>query len=474
MSESDRPIWAIRLESERTQRGWGKWDMARHLFSASGIANPATKQVKGLARQITRWEAGTHCPQDWAGTIADLFGVAADALFPPPLREPARMGLDDPYVAGGTRFDFGPVPPKQWPAFQDRMAAECIVTLGSNSDVGADDVRRRAAIQLLTTLGASASAAPLHRIADLLLTAAPRDLSEWHLACVDHLHAMRTRPPAQAREDLATDLFALGGQLDSAEGDDLTELRRVEAALTMLAAHLSARLAEHGEAIRWWRTARAAADSTGDLDLRLMIRCEEAAMGLYGQRDLGTVLALVRQGERIIGDGPSFWKADFAGTRAKALSLLGQHEQARKALNFSVEYGGPDAPTSILPTVWVSDQPLFTQSWVYAGAGDEAKADRARDLLLAHPRNRGDDTPYAANVRLHEAMCTITKGGIDQGAIQAAHVLDAIPGNRRTQLSSSVGTFVLDAIPLDQRQRPAVREFREVLARTAPKPGSPA
>ncbi|MUN40296.1 hypothetical protein [Actinomadura litoris] len=478
MSESDRPIWAIRLESERTQRGWGKWDMARRLFSASGITNPATKQVKGLARQITRWEAGTHCPQDWAGTIADLFGVAADALFPPPPEVPVRsisqgIGLNDLLRADEMRFDLSPEPLKHRPASQDRLAAECIVALGINPDVG-DSVRRRAVIQLLATLGASAGAAPLHRIADLILTAAPRDLDEWHLACADHLHALRTRPAVQAREDLVSDLLALNGHLAEAKDGYLTELQRVEAVLAMLHAHLSARLAEHGEAIRWWRTARAAADSTGDLDLRLMIRCEEAGVGLYGQRDVGTVLALVRQAEQIAGTAPSFWRADLAGTRAKALSLLGQHGQAIEALNVTVEYGGPDTPPSILPTLWSGSQPLFAQSWVHAGAGNEREADQARDLLLSRPSHRGGETPYAANVRLHEALCTITNGGVDQGATQAAQVLDAVPPGCVTQFTTATGMFILRAVPHEQQQRPAVLEFREVLARTAPKPGSPA
>ncbi|WP_242901811.1 helix-turn-helix domain-containing protein [Actinomadura terrae] len=380
--------------------------------------------------------------------------------------------LDDLLEASGKLVELRPKPPERRQSSQDRIAAECILTLGINSDVG-DSVRRRAAIQLLTVLGANAGAAPLHRIADLLLTSAPRDLDGWHLACIDHLHAMRSRPVAQVREDVARDQIALGGQLDSAKGDGLTELQRVEAVLALLQAHLSAQLAEHGEAVRWYRTACLAADSSGDLDLRLMIRAREAGAGLYGQRDPGTVLKLIRQAERIAGDAPSFWRADLAGARAKALSLLGQHEQALEALNFSVEYGGPDKPTSILPTMWVSDQPLFTQSWVYAGAGNEAKADQARDLLLAHPANLSGVTPYAANVRLHEARCTITKGGIDQGVTQAAQVLDAMPAEHMTQFTTATGTFVLNAVPPEQRQRPAVLEFREVLASTAPKPSRP-
>ncbi|RKS70727.1 helix-turn-helix protein [Actinomadura pelletieri DSM 43383] len=335
-----------------------------------------------------------------------------------------------------------------------------------------DDVKRRAALQLLAALGVSTAtlgAEPLRHLADLALTAEPRDLDDWHLACVDHLHALRTRAATQARKDLVIDLLALDRQLDAAPAGDVTELQRVKGALAMLHAHLLSRLGDHGAAIRWWRTARAASDSSGDLDLRLMVRCEEAGVGLYGQRDVGTVLTLTHSAERIAGDGASFWKADLAGTRAKAFTLLGQHDQAVQALNSYVGYGEPDAPTSILPTLWTDDQAHFAQSWVHAGAGDEAAADRARDLVLA----RSGDRQYAANVRLHEALCTVVQGGIDRGVRQAAIILDTIPAAFRTQMITEVGRTVLNAVPYEQRHRPAVREFRHVLTTTAPKPALP-
>ncbi|MFC4051893.1 hypothetical protein ACFOY4_19575 [Actinomadura syzygii] len=339
-------------------------------------------------------------------------------------------------------------------------------------------MKRRAALQLLTALGISAGtlgAVPLRQLVDLALTAEPRRLDDWHLACVDHLHALRTRPAAQAREDLLVDLLALNRQLRTAPAVDRTELRRVEAALAMLHAHLLSRLGDHGAALRWWRTARTAADASTDLDLRLMVRCEEAGVGLYGQRDAGTVLALTHTAQRIAGDGPSFWKADLAGTRAKALTMLGQHDEANRALTSFVGYGGPDAPTSILPTLWVDDQAYFAQSWVHAGAGNEAAADTARDLVLSHPaaRRQGGASPYAVNVQLHEALCTIVKGGTDRGVRQATTVLDTLPADYRTHLTTETGHMILQAIPHAQRQRPAVRDFRNVLTATAPKPALP-
>jgi hypothetical protein len=61
---------------------------------------------------------------------------------------------------------------------------------------------------LLAGLGLSAVAvtAPLTALTDLARGSEPRNLADWHVAVADHLHALRTRPPAQARDDLALDL----------------------------------------------------------------------------------------------------------------------------------------------------------------------------------------------------------------------------------------------------------------------------
>lgn len=103
---------------------------------------------------------------------------------------------------------------------------------------------------------------------------------------------------------------------------------------------------------------------------------------------------------------------------------------------------------------------------MHAGAGNEAAADTARDRVLA----RAGDWQYGANIRLHEALCTIVNGGADQGARQAASILDALPAAYRTNMITYTGGMVLGRVPLDQQHRPAVRELREVLVRTAPAP----
>ncbi|XVQ88866.1 helix-turn-helix domain-containing protein [Microbispora siamensis] len=281
-----------------------------------------------------------------------------------------------------------------------------------------------------------------------------RAVEDWELARADHLYALRTRPPSQVASDLLVDLLTVRRQLGTAAPAQAVELQRITATLASVRGNALTRLGKHGAALRWWRTARQAADASGDLGLRLMVRGEEAGHGLYGQRDPETVLCLVESAERIAG-GPT---ADLLTTRAKALSLLGRHDEARGTVRALVALasGGVKGDTF---GFWKPDQIHFAESWVYAGAGDEAAADRARQQVLAATR----DYQYDANVRLHEALCTVSKGGVDTGMRQAATVITTLPAAYRSHHIVQTGRMVLQAVPAGQRARKAVGEFREVL-----------
>ncbi|MFB4318081.1 hypothetical protein [Actinomadura sp. 21ATH] len=334
-----------------------------------------------------------------------------------------------------------------------------------------DEMERRRLLQfVILSMGAGGFASlgeTTRQLLNATLTSAPRGIDDWHLACADHLHALRTRPAQEAREDLVLDLLSLQRQLQAPNDEETTELLRVLAALSTLHGNLLTRLGDHGAAIRWWRTARTAADATGDLDLHLMVRRSEAGAGLYGQRDPATVLHLTRQVQEISGSRPSLGAALIAGTQAKALSLLGRHAEAKQVLRGFVNAAPDNWPSDLIPAYWTSDQVHFTQSWVHAAVGEEKAADTARDRVLAHPFL---DYQYTANVRLHEALCTVVNGGADRGSRQATAILDGLPPSYRSHMITEIGRTVLRAIPAEMSERPAVREFAEVLTKTAPTP----
>jgi hypothetical protein len=438
MSAQDDARIGARLRTERKTHHYTVADLAERFREvAPDRIRPQLPALRDIERTIRGHEAGEHSVGPRYRLLYALaYDTTEDRLF-------NQAASATPPLGSVQRTDT----PHDWDEMERRRLLLAALGMGTGAF--------------------SSSGESLRQLLDLTLDSETRSIEDWGQTCVDQLHALRTRPPVEVRNGLSVDLLAIHRQLKTANAKDVPELHRVVAALSTLHANVLTRLGDHGGAIHWWRTARAAADASGDLDARLMVRTEEAGFGLYGQRDLETVLRLIEAAQRLAGNSPSYWNADLAGTRAKALSLLGRHDEAKEALHSFVSFEGGDGRASIFPTLWSLDQPRFAESWVYAGAGNEAEAERARGRVLA--LSRPGDYVYKANVQLHTARCTVVNGGVKEGAQQASAVLDALEPTYRNRLITETGKSVLQAIPLEQRQRPAAREFEEVLTSTAPR-----
>ncbi|MEV7964914.1 helix-turn-helix transcriptional regulator [Sphaerisporangium sp. NPDC088356] len=328
--------------------------------------------------------------------------------------------------------------------------------------IGDDDMERRAALQLLAGLGTlgtfGLSSEPFRQLLDLSFDHPHRALEDWELACADHLHALRTRPPAQVAADLFIDLMAVRGQSQVSTPAEVTELQRITAMLSSLQANALTRLGDHGAAIRWWYSARQAADASGDLALRLLVRAEETGHGLYGQRAPETILRMVRSAQQLT-DKPYL---KLLTTEAKALSMLGRHDEALGTLvtlHKAAEQGGTDRYG-----FWKPDGLHFAESWVYSGVGNDSAAGTAREKVLMVTR----DYVYLVNVQLHSALCTVTQGGIDEGLHQAATAIDAVTPAYRSHHVIETANMVLRAVPPVRRSGPSAIELRKLLAVAPP------
>ncbi|ACY97247.1 helix-turn-helix domain-containing protein [Thermomonospora curvata] len=440
MAEQVRPWWAVRLRNERRARGWTQRDLADRL------AQQVTEQCPELDCLITyikRWESGkSTVSKRYRLALAAAFEVRHDELFAPP------ASVRDETM-------------RQIPATPWDGPARSVENADSSSDW--DEMKRRLLLQLAAVGGAGALAAtgePVRLLLEQILARAPRSVGDWEIACADHLHAIRTRPPAQIRDDLPADLLVLQRQIADPGDQDVTELQRIAAALSTLYANVLTRLGEHGAALRWWRTARDAADASGDLELRVQVRSEEAGFGLYGQRDPVTVLRLTEEARRLAAGRPFAGVASLAGTRAKAFSLLGRHAEAKRELLVLAGSTPHTSSSGPIPNLWREDQVHFAESWVHAAAGNEAEADEARERVLAFK----GDYQYDVNVRLHEALCTVAQGGFEAGARHAATIFDTMPAARHSRMITETGRMILRAVPAEHRDHPAVADFRALLA----------
>lgn len=326
--------------------------------------------------------------------------------------------------------------------------------------------------QLLQLAAAGAGFSALNPAAEPLRQLLQMDLGEghtiedWQLACADHLNAIHTRPPAQARDDLHIDLLELQRQLRNAsDANEIIDLRRVVAALSTLYANLLSRLGEHGAALRWWHTARTAADATGDLHLRLGVQATAAGHILgHGQRTPLTVLRLTDQAQQIAGDARSLGTAFVLCSRAKALSLVGRHAEAQATVNKCRDIMASEPPAaSIMPEVWRmrGGQLEYTELWVNAGTGNEKATADACERVLSVVK----DYQYRTMARLQSALCTVVSGGVDEGLQHAASTIDALPPHYRTNQIDQIGRRILHSVPADKRTHSAAGDLQALLSR---------
>ncbi|GAA1015622.1 hypothetical protein Aple_009390 [Acrocarpospora pleiomorpha] len=326
-------------------------------------------------------------------------------------------------------------------------------TLEGNSSLTEENAtERRRVLQLATSLalGAVGGAEPIRQVFD---RDGGRSAEEWEISCTDHLHALRTLPPTQVVADLVVDLVALRQQMQIAAPADLTELQRTTAALSAIHANALTRLSDHGAAIRWWRTAKQAADASGDRSMSLLVRSEEAGHGLYNQRSPEAVLSLIHSAQHLAGS-PS---VDLMTTEAKALSMLGRHGEALRVIGQAMARAGTMKGDSL--GFWSPDQLRFAASWVYSAAGEESQASEPGTTVLASTR----DYVYRANIMLHRALSTVVNGGTTEGAQQAAPVIADVPPAYRSGHILATGRMVLRAVPLSQHDQARVGELRDLL-----------
>ena len=92
----ERPVWARRIRSERTARGWSQTEAVRVLRTHGDETLPSDTS---LVRSWKRWEAGEVEPDNfYKKLISKTFGAVTAAFFPAPSRRDSELligsGLD--------------------------------------------------------------------------------------------------------------------------------------------------------------------------------------------------------------------------------------------------------------------------------------------------------------------------------------------------------------------------------------------
>ncbi|MFC5747286.1 XRE family transcriptional regulator [Actinomadura rugatobispora] len=425
----------MRLETEREARGWGRWAMARRLLTAVGIDHHDPTRVKNLGRQILGYEKGEHFPRDWSTAYATALDLDEEDLFPE----------EEAYTLPVGTVNESPVP-----------------------EHGSDEVKRRAALQLIGAIGAGTAVPPgvleqvLAGIEDAL--DGPLDLPEWERVVHEHGQRIVTRPAGALVGDLTADIIAVGELLKRKHTTpERAGLLRVSSNLSGLLAIDVGDMGDQRAARVTWNTAKRAADASGDHDLRVWVRGRAAEEAAWARRPARVVTDLVNEAVALAGDPPS--RGLRSGGLARAHSAhaymaadRGDASQARASIaDLHRTFERMPQSDELSALSFRESQLRWVESFVHTRTGHkQADATLSRAMSLYPAEAQGP----LANLALMQAAHLVRTREIDAGLKRALTALEDT--HIATTARLSLANMVLQALPEQARSHPAARELREL------------
>jgi hypothetical protein len=287
-----------------------------------------------------------------------------------------------------------------------------------------------------------------------------REAEEWRAVVAGHAADFSTTPAAELLPELAADLQLLR----ASAGAGSTELAVPAAELAVMIALSLTALGRVRAAARWWRTARATADSCTDGWVGGRVRSWEAVSGLSEQRPLPELLALAEEAFTLVAQSRDIGRALAA--RAKVLALLDLETEARHALRDLLacceEIPLRERGTTSL-FGWSQYEAHGVESFVYTALGDTPAAYVAQDRALT--LCPGEQLRERAELELQLAQCLVLDGEVAAGLATAMRVLVELEDQWHTQPLYDAAGRVLSAVQGRELGRPAVRDYRELLKR---------
>jgi transcriptional regulator with XRE-family HTH domain/tetratricopeptide (TPR) repeat protein len=299
-----------------------------------------------------------------------------------------------------------------------------------------------------------------------------REVAEWRTVTAAYAEEFATTPPAELLPDLTADLRLLqssssGGSSDPGGRDSFGGAAGLAVPAAELAVLIALTLAALGRIRtegRWWRTARATADSSAECGIGSLTRSWEATSGLSERRPLPQLLELA-EGALAMADEPQ-QVARALAARARVLAAQGEAVEARQALQDLLAVAGelpvgPAGTSSLF--AWSQYESCGVEGVVHAALGEPTAAypalDRALSLCPAEwLRER-------AELELVVARCLVLEGDVAAGLAVAMRVLVELPDQWHTLPLYDAARRVLSAVRGEELGRAAVRDYRELLRR---------
>jgi hypothetical protein len=271
-----------------------------------------------------------------------------------------------------------------------------------------------------------------------------------------------TSRPDRLIADIAADLTEVRRLLQRAPSPSVrADLLRVSAQMSALMADSWHSTGEFGAAWRWWRTARRAADASGDCELRVWVRARESFNTLHSDRPASRALALADEARDIADRSPSLGLVEAHKNRAYVLARRGDRPGARQAIGEMRETYQklPARTTADGASMWGWPERIIhlAESYTYATLGTPEAASATERALAAYPTTWRTDV---TKLKLLQAMTLIRDGDVGGGLRHAVTIINALPEVSRRTSVKRVGGEVLAALPGKAHALPTARELR--------------
>lgn len=153
------------------------------------------------------------------------------------------------------------------------------------------------------------------------------------------------------------------------------ELYRIGALLSQYMAQSIGDLGRRREGARWWRTARYAANCSGDPYTIMFVRGRKAIRAIFDGLDPETIINEIGRCDPLIADGPAAGRPSLLAARAQSFALLGRREEAESSLTDLRETFAA-LPSSMTKDhswhcwAYPEERVRFAESFVYSHLGD--------------------------------------------------------------------------------------------------------
>lgn len=478
-----------RLKAQRLARGVSLDDIVEQVrarFEAEG------RKPRGLTTSLLScYESGRKIPgMEYLHYLCQVYGTS-----------PAELGFDRPCVCGGEHRYGQSGTERPAAASADsapRRRDSALAGTGVAADAGAadtaavtggttrvadrgvdetdDDTLRRTMLQALGGGGVALDGPLLgavdrlrRRMDDTLVSAtvSPTMLDEWEEATTGYGRRYMSVPPLWLLLEAMLDFSDVRRHAQRRQAIELQErLCRVTAQLGGLVGILMIDLGDRRMAQSFFRTARVAADETGDRALRAWVVVREAVVPLY-YGDPAKAVELARRSQGLAGGTRCAASAMAPALEARARARLGHRDttrDARQALQRA------ESALSRLPADEQADtafgytehQLRFHQGNVLTHLGAAADAVRTQDeALRLYPESVTLDRTL---IGFDRASCHLQRGEVERALELGRDLVDTMPSGHRTDIVLNRARDLCGEVPRSCSGLAVLREFREALA----------